>query len=347
MRAQNVSRRKKGFTLIELLVVIAIIAILIALLLPAVQQAREAARRTQCRNNLKQIGIAIHNYHDVYKMFPTGTTPPPRPMAIPNQFVTRAETWGWSAFLLPFIDQAPLFNNLNVNSMTLQQAAVAIGDPNLNAAFPPLAAFRCPSDNTGPRLQRRDMPRRHFDGLGFPNNLTFQPPTSNYIGSCGYKDINRPNTYRVRMNTGVLYNLSTTNFRDITDGASNTFLVGERDKRCGAGTWIGARNPEGGGTHGADYLFGRISTPLNNPISTGAQNCTDGFSSKHEGGGFFLFCDGSVKFISENINFRNIPGGGWRNTGQTNRAFNENLYRQMGVYQILGQKDTGQPVGEF
>ncbi len=105
--------RKAGFTLIELLVVI---AILIALLLPAVQQAREAARRSQCRNNLKQMGLALHNYHDVH-----GTFPPAAIIGIPTR--SQEEEWGWATFLLPHLDQSPLFQSLQVNSTRLLQRA--------------------------------------------------------------------------------------------------------------------------------------------------------------------------------------------------------------------------------
>ncbi len=278
-------KRTRGFTLIELLVVIAIIAILIALLLPAVQQAREAARRSSCKNNLKQIGLAIHNYHEVYTMFPTGAVP----TFVDNRtFLTNGEHWGWTAFILPQIDQAPLFNSLDVNGRTLQQVFENIGS-NANAlsqAFPSLPAFQCPSDVTGPRLAA-GMRRNHFNGLGAPGGGVFRPPTNNYIGVCGYRDVNRPNFSDRHPNGGMFYNLSALKFRDMTDGASNTFMVGERERRCGAGSWIGNRNPRGGGTHGADYLFGRISVPLNDPVNAGAQRCTDGFSSNHVGGGPF------------------------------------------------------------
>ena len=148
-------KRRRGFTLIELLVVIAIIAILIALLLPAVQQAREAARRTQCKNNLKQLGLAMHNYHDVHRAFPMGWV---------NDFSSRSPTengsdtidghfgatddvaqWAWSVYLLPFIDQAPAFESLGVNTLRGSQAiTVAASRDIMTSPFP---SFRCPSDS--------------------------------------------------------------------------------------------------------------------------------------------------------------------------------------------------------
>ncbi len=348
------SQTQRGFTLIELLVVIAIIAILVALLLPAVQQAREAARRSQCKNNLKQIGIAIHNYHEIHGMFPTGCVPA---QFNGNTFENQWESWGWTTFILPQLDQSPIFNQAGVNDRSLYAVllqvtgqAQGVGVAELNALFPPLSVFQCPSDNTGPNLVA-GMRRNHFNGAGFQyGNGAWRPPTSNYLGNCGYKDINRPDTRTANPNNGVLYNLSRVSFRDITDGTTNTILVGEREKRCGAGSWIGSRNPRGGGTHGADYLFARVSVPLNFPANNGSANCTDGFSSKHVGGGQFLMCDGSVKFISENINFQNITDTsvGWRNNGNTNNAMsNQTWIDQLGIYQLLGLKDDGRVVGEF
>jgi prepilin-type N-terminal cleavage/methylation domain-containing protein len=158
-------KRRRGFTLIELLVVIAIIAVLIALLLPAVQQAREAARRSQCKNNLKQIGIALHTYLEKQKMFPPGYIYN-APDITPNR-----ETWGWAAMLLPELDQAPLFEQLNVNRDTLQQVLATGTAGRANLLRTPLEAFHCPTDpgrkqrrhsgSSEPPLRRR---RRHHGG---------------------------------------------------------------------------------------------------------------------------------------------------------------------------------------
>src|SRR5262245_45950852 len=143
MKGRSMRSRRPAFTLIELLVVIAIIAVLIALLLPAVQQAREAARRTQCKNNLKQIGLAYHNYHDTHNCLP--------PQGETNGFVDSASmnvtpkpVWGWSTYVLPFIDQAPLFNQLNPGPTSLTAAVQS------NTLYPlvqtMLPVYRCPSD---------------------------------------------------------------------------------------------------------------------------------------------------------------------------------------------------------
>ena len=137
----STNRKHRGFTLIELLVVIAIIAILIALLLPAVQQAREAARRTQCKNNLKQIGLALHNYHDVNRAFPPGWVPQLSSTgAVSN---TRRSSWAWSVFILPYIDQAPLFNQLTQTPVPVYPNFPVLPGDDLDRN---LAAFTCPSD---------------------------------------------------------------------------------------------------------------------------------------------------------------------------------------------------------
>ncbi|QDU40707.1 putative major pilin subunit [Maioricimonas rarisocia] len=345
-------RGSRGFTLIELLVVIAIIAILIALLLPAVQQAREAARRTQCRNNLHNVGLALHNYMDVHGALPSGTS------ATYNANNVTAtpefESWGWSALILPYLDQAPVYNQLDVTGRSLHatiEAVFAVGGASaMDDAFPPISVYQCPSDQTGPRLQN-GMVRNHFNGLANGPDNSWRPPTLNYPGNHGgvAGDIRVPDDTTDRHPFGLLYTGSSVKMRDITDGSSNTFLVGEREFRCGAGTWLGARNPDGNGPHGNDYNLARIRIPLNDPLNTGNDRCTDGFSSAHEGGAFFLMADGSVRFVSENIDFnnagapeRNDNGINW--PGDVGGAAGLN---NLGTYQRLGMRRDGLPVSDF
>ena len=349
-------RRHRGFTLIELLVVIAIIATLIALLLPAVQQAREAARRASCQNNLKQIGLALHNYHDIYGMFPPGG------MDYGNRWSEEArngltftdfgEQWGWGAFLLPQLDQAPLLRTLKAEELRLWQA-IAIPAIAQVAEQAALDVFRCPSDSNANETLRGTRPNRHFRGTtwGQRRPLFEHAPTSNYIGCMGARDgrawsYARGSGNRERKGVFVLNN--GVSERDITDGMSNTFAVGERHWGALAGTWIGNRNPDGSGWIGQYFTLGRCghsntsqanAVPLNladtgDPVGL-IRRASEGFSSKHQGGAQFLFADGSVHFISENIEYRHTTYRG--------RQWAPDL----GLYQRLAERDDGLTVGQF
>jgi prepilin-type N-terminal cleavage/methylation domain-containing protein len=291
--------RRRGFTLIELLVVIAIIAILIALLLPAVQQAREAARRTQCRNNLKQLGIALHNYHDTFLVFPPGE--------VNQQTVNLKGNWAWSAMLLPYVDQAPLYNQLNVGNVRVGDAVtVAASLAALQTALP---AFRCPSD-IAPKLNTDGA--RTIEGTN--DTTRRQLSTSNYVGVNGSGEI-RPNFNDAISGTGApnanangaFYRNSRVGIRDITDGASNTFLVGERSWATPvsgsasptAGIVFATQDQRGAQNGGLAAALGSACRKLN--CLDGIGECRRAFASEHEGGGHFLVGDGTVRFISENI----------------------------------------------
>lgn len=321
-------RSRTGFTLIELLVVIAIIAILIALLLPAVQQAREAARRTQCRNNLKQIGIALHNYHDVHGTLPMGGYPGG----------SNNESWGWGAYILPQLEQDNLHEQMGVSTQHLTDM---MSDANLRPlSQTKLDAFICPSDRGKHLMDGGRMnggSGRHFNGNSTGYNNSFRVAKSNYIGVCGFGDVSRGS------NDGVLHKGSAVGFRDIIDGLSNTFAVGERDFRCAQGAWIGNRNPNGSGSQGHDYTIGMVSRPLND-TSNATHRCVEGFSSPHPGGAHFLFCDGSTQFISENIDYNVNPTPGNVNTPvKATTAQKQNS----GTYQRLGIRDDEQVVGDY
>lgn len=330
----HLNRRKRGFTLIELLVVIAIIAILIALLLPAVQQAREAARRSQCKNNLKQIGVALHNYHETYSTFPPGWI----------RHANNWESWGWSVYILPFMEQAPLYKNLNVSDQTLRQR-LAAGDPGgiLKTVIP---NYRCPSDpggDLGPELAHSN---RHFGGgLGHDEGglSSYDVGPLNYVGNAGTRrDVAGNGRF-----LGIFDNNSATRIRDILDGTSHTFLVGERDiKFCRGGTWPGMRNPNGNGSRGIWVLVGTSFPKLNqdwNVIAWSADGgCGEGFSSLHTGGAHFLLADGSARFVSENIDFSN-PAGGVNSLA----AYGSAECQAMGVYQKLARRDDGAPFDDF
>jgi len=296
-------KRRRGFTLIELLVVIAIIAILIALLLPAVQAAREAARRSSCKNNLKQLGVALHNYHDVYLMFPAGNLEYRRMPGISDT----SPQWGWGVMILPFMEQKPLFEQLGVNQVRLGD----IGGSRRNLAMNTiLDSFICPSDD-GQRVLLRTPNNRHFNGSGL--NLT-PVPKSNYVGVLGDRDGRHSGWRRQKSSRGILHTNSNVAMRDITDGTSNTMMVGERDWKCDAGAWIGNRNPDGNGMWGAYYTLGRANERIND--TRGNNNCQEGFGSRHPGGAQFTFGDGRVRFISENIDFGTLRALGTRNRGE-------------------------------
>ena len=324
-RSSHGSRlRSRGFTLIELLVVIAIIAILIALLLPAVQQAREAARRTQCKNNLKQIGLALHNYADTFRSFPSGW--------IYNGVANR-ECWGWPALILPFVDQANLHTQLRVTQGSIADNLLSTNwQPIVAGLETPLTVYRCPSD-TGFQGNGRIHADRHFGGgVGFVAH-NFLPGLSNYIGSNGHG----PGRTGFEENSGVFYGGSAISFRDITDGTSNTFAVGERDTLlCRSGSWPGVRNGNGGGSRGVFNLVAQARAKMNESVllwSHDPEGCGQGWSSLHTGGAHFLFCDGSVRFISQNIHFFHTRTN-WDGNGDPGN----------GVYQRLISRSDGLPV---
>ncbi|MEZ6131024.1 MAG: DUF1559 domain-containing protein [Planctomycetaceae bacterium] len=319
------ARRQSGFTLIELLVVIAIIAILIALLLPAVQQAREAARRTQCKNNLKQFGLAMHNYHDTHRVFPVGIIGRPggagwstqcsvmsNGVALPNNDY---RSWGWGTFILPFLDQAPLYNILKPDGCRMPDATSPFGGQNLLSE--PVVAFRCPSD-VGAAINH------------FHQNYT----ASNYPVNERICDVN-----------------SKVSIRDILDGTSNTLLIGERALRrdpaglrqTGAIVWGRSNNTD------AAWKF-RVNWPINvaNPNTSNSGIAGDAgcfrhnMSSQHEGGAQFLMCDGAVRFISENIAHNAAAG-----STTTCVGMNPNQAGAGFVMQNLFFPDDGNTVGEF
>jgi type II secretory pathway pseudopilin PulG len=299
-----------------LLVVIAIIAILIALLLPAVQQAREAARRTQCKNSLKQIGLAFHNYHDVFNVFPPAWV---------SGFVTTTQgeptIWSWGAFLLPYLDQAPLYNTVQPGTFRIDQN-LAAGGARAQALTTPLPVFRCASD-TGPLLNDFGASYGHADFDTYNRNLhngTARVPgaTSNYVYNADVGDSNTPSmvatigTYGPPL--GVGYQNSKNGIRDITDGTSTTILVGERAWSI-RGLNIGAANALGfaPASSSGSYLNQQCRACLSvigipywgiNQTVVAPTHQSRAYSSLHVGGVHFLMGDGAVRFISENIDHK-------------------------------------------
>jgi prepilin-type N-terminal cleavage/methylation domain-containing protein len=311
-------RKRRGFTLIELLVVIAIIAILISLLLPAVQQAREAARRTQCKNNMKQVALALHNYHDVHNTFPPGMVGyPPGFMASfegkPPEVVRRA--YGWAVFVLPMIEQGNLYNALDPGPVELDQA---LQDPvKLKLLQQVIPTFLCPTDNGAEQNANRPL----MDSTGTEHVVA----KANIVAA-------RFGAFAWNIHYGI---------RDIPDGLSNTFLLGEKatPNLFLGGIWAGTTSSDVSDPAWPSAVMGETAMRLNKGDSNTSDNrfADQGFSSLHTGGAHFALGDGSARFVSENIDF-NFSGNPPNHTVDG---------AHFGIYQRLGYRDDGLPVGEF
>ncbi len=306
MRPSHYRQSRRGFTLIELLVVIAIIAILIALLLPAVQQAREAARRTQCKNHLKQIGIALHNYHDTHSVFPSGW------IAV-NAGIPSAHNGtsgvGWGAMILPQMEQNNVYQLFN-SSLPLTAPA--------NAAFlrSQISEYKCPSD-----------PQPNFFKLNMAGTTTAiaELPIANYLGVFGPENLddceNSPGALPVMSDgtckgSGIFYHNSSVRMRDLTDGTSSTLMTGERKTKANLDWFTSWPGMIAEGEEAFQRVCGSADHVPNHPATH-----FDDFSSHHVGGAQFCLGDGSVRFISENIDGR--------------------------VYRSLATIQGGETVGEF
>ena len=301
----------RGFTLIELLVVIAIIAILIALLLPAVQQAREAARRSTCKNKIKQIGLALHNYHDSFLIFP-----PSGVSSATGNYCTAGPGYSgapWTVQILPYLDGATRYNQVNFSATFISIADRGFDSGNNDIEWRrPNRNFQCPSD---------------------PNS-TETVNNNNYYGVQGGGNVGVICTsvsVRPWMNSGIIFHNGNVRMSRISDGTTNVYLVGEtKYQPLTAGNpsqylgWASSDWPYP--TYGAPSNTAGAVLPINSSTTNPAKSHTFSennrmFGSNHAGGCHFLMADGSVHFVSENIDLT--------------------------TYQTLAVRDDGQPVGGF
>ncbi|WP_437223358.1 DUF1559 domain-containing protein [Planctomicrobium sp. SH661] len=330
----SASARHQAFTLIELLVVIAIIAVLVALLLPAVQQAREAARRSQCKNNLKQYGLALHNYHETYGMFPIAAT---GPATTGRDQLPRIS---WQTRILPYLDQAPLFNQLNLSNGTEAGYQTLSNGKQFRSISLPVVT--CPSDPS-------TSPRGPWATGSYAGSMGSQWVESGVANCTPYNNIALKtavygNTSDKSQLSGMFCrNAMTIRIADVTDGTSNTIHVGEIIPRCVSqddpnynerSCWSHAtsvNNAEGQTVLPMNDFTTCVHLGPNRRYNTSYQHCATavdswhffyGFRSHHVGGAHFLLADGSVRFLGENIDHAK-------------------------VYQALGGRDDGKVIGEF
>lgn len=340
-------RKQKGFTLVELLVVIAIIGILVGLLLPAVQAAREAARRMQCSNNLKQIGLSIHNYEGAYKRFPNGTVDDDPKEVAPRRLWSAGRHRKGTVLvkLLPYIEQSALYNSIDFN-LDVENQLNAIAPFNtpgrVDMRNVPMSVYRCPSDGTSSKTLSQ---QNHL------YNYSLSIGAQNMHGQFGCNQF-RVDSWRTRA-TGILggnlfnnganghghsgpYARSagisgvisrcdwSASFGDISDGLSNTIAGGEilpscHDHHRGGGGWYNSNGQWTATSPAINFNTcgkGGVNDNANNCNSFRTWNTSGGFKSDHTGGANFVLADGSIQFFSQSIDYLTYQQMGSRNEGE-------------------------------
>jgi len=287
--------KRSAFTLVELLVVITIIGIMVSLLMPAVQAAREAARRTSCFNNMKQLGIALHMYHDIHRGMPPGWLALEPRTARP--LAEGEPGWGWTSMTLPFLEKENI-------AREMIDFTRSISDPrNERARLHVIRGFHCPTDS----------PADHFDLASEDNasEVLARLATSNYVGVFGtleLEDCEGLNPGITCRGDGIFYHMSHVALADIRDGTSNTLMVGERASRFGYSTWLGAVS------EGEEAIARILGITDHQPNAPGGH--LDDFSSEHPSGTNFLFADGSVRLIVDTIDLDTYRALATRDRGE-------------------------------
>ena len=346
-RNKSFDRGRNGFTIVELLIVIAIIGLLLALLLPAVQAAREAARRLRCLNNMKQCGMALQLHHDTRGKLPSGMlASPPKSYALQADGVkndTLWHAWGWAPLIFPYMEQTTLYDQLGIAKRHTLESAFE--DQNVRPLLiTKLNVLICPSD------VGNDPNEKVLLGLPDRDDIYAFQGRSNYLACRVFMYIGmlsrpgKPAYKTCKTDVTAMTANSEFTLTDITDGTSNTFALGERtclDAAKGGG-WVGVpriRIP--------DMVFGYGSLKLNSLDERGAM------SSIHPGGANFTFWDGSVRFIPDTIAFsmekpnpapEKFNPGTIATNGDIRSFYMAAQHGTLGVYQLLFCKDDGQTV---
>ncbi|MFO0426680.1 MAG: DUF1559 domain-containing protein [Planctomyces sp.] len=269
--------RRSGFTVLELLVTMAISVVLMGLILPAIHQATEASRRLHCTSNLKQLGLSLHQFHDVHQQLPPGWS------ARRTEFTS----WGWASYLLPELELS--------NAEVPNRADLSISDSRLSPLLELSAdCFRCPSDSASLTFDLYESPEQQQAASHSVPEVLVRLPHANYVGIFGYTDPDAPG---VREGEGVFMGEKGIRFRDITRGLSQVAAVGERTARRLPGTWLGV---DLRGEDAVERVTAFASLGPNNPESDESE-----LDSRHHGAINMLFADGHVRSVSDDVD-RNV-----------------------------------------